>query len=190
MKPVLTLYFLALLPLCFTSCNQKTKTERLKRIDSLGVFLNHVGEVVAAFDSAEVTSRVQEIDKNSLWVFDNVTDTLDSKPGIAFGDYIRTKKFFGKAMDRYRVVKRELAFSTAQLANLREDVENGFYTNEEFRGHFKSEAESVAKLTAAADELTSKYETADGQYQRVKPQVASLLDSIKSVIYASKPHRP
>lgn len=181
------LLFALLLSFTFTSCNQKVKNERLARIDSLGIFLNHVNEVISTVDSNLIENRMAEIDRTADWVFDNVTDTLKRVPGLAMGDYFRSRKFFGKAKDRYNNVKRELQYSEQQLASLRRDVTENFYSEEEFSGYFNSEAEAIEKLTAAADELQSSYESVNTQYQRVKPIVTETIDSIKSVIYASEP---
>lgn len=173
--------------LALGACNQQVKRERMQQIDSLGTHLNHVREIVESIDSQQIAGRMTEIDNNSMWVFDNITDTLPREPGLAFGDYLRTKKFFNKALDRYTQVKRELIFSEKQLATLRTDVQNSFYADEEFMNYFNTESESIAKLTAAADDLQVKYQNVNTQYTQIKPRVTALLDSIKSVIYASEP---
>lgn len=170
-----------------TSCNQKIKNERLARIDSLGIHLNHVREVVESVDSTMMENRIAEIGRTSSWVFDNVTDTLDRIPGLAIGDFFRARKFFGKALDRFRNVKKELHYSEKQLVHLRTDVTKNFYSEEEFDGYFSTEAQAIKRLTEAADELQANYESVNAQYQRVKPVVTHTIDSIKSVIYGSEP---
>jgi len=187
MKQAVAINLIVISAVIFGACNQGVKKERLKQLDSLGTHLNHVREIVESVDSQQVANRLTEIDKNSMWVFDNINDTLSRKPGMAFGDYLRTKKFFGKALDRYHLVNKELRFSEMQLANLRADVQNNLYTDEEFENYLESESESIERLSEASEELEASYGSVNAQYERVKPQVTTLLDSIKSVIYASEP---
>lgn len=170
-----------------TSCNQAVKQERVTRIDSLGVHLNYVGEVLNDVDSQMIWNRISDVDQTSAWVYDNVTDTLERKAGLTFGDFVRSKKYLTQALTRYGEVGRELRYSERQLATLRKDVENSFYSEEEFAGYFRAESRSVAKLVEATDELKTKYELSDEKYVRLKPQVKAIVDSIQSVIYANEP---
>ena len=170
-----------------TSCNNEIKESRLRQIDSLGSYLNHVREVVASVDSQMIENRIQQMEQTGSWVLDNLTDTLDPEPGIVLGDHLRCQKFYKKALVRYRQVKSELVFSEAQLATLRTDVKNSFYSEEEFTGYFQTEAESLDRLVKATDELEGTYESVNVAFERTKPDVTSLLDSIKSVIYSSEP---
>ena len=170
-----------------TSCNNDIKESRLRQIDSLGTHLNHVREVVGAVDSQMIVNRIQQMEETGSWVLDNLTDTLDPESGIILGDHLRCQKFYKKAILRYGQVKSELEFSEKQLATLRTDVKNSFYSEEEFTGYFKAEAESLDRLVKATDELEGTYESVNVSFERTKPGVTSLLDSIKSVIYSSEP---
>ncbi|NQV54097.1 MAG: hypothetical protein HQ500_13005 [Flavobacteriales bacterium] len=166
------------------SCNQQVKEERLQRVDSLGIHLNFVAETLHDFDSVMLMNRIGDVDRTSTWVYDNVTDTLDRKPGIAFGDFQRTKKYLTQALTRYGEVSRELRYSEQQLENLRKDVKESFYSEAEFAGYFKTESRSIGNLVNATDELKEKYDSSNGQYTALKPMLNEIVDSIKSVIYA------
>lgn len=181
------LFFGLLSAVLFSACNSEVKKERLQRIDSLGVHLNYVNETLEEVDSAMLQNRINEIRKTSDWVYDNITDTLPKKPGLAFGDYLRTNKYLGQALSRYDEVKRELNYSERQVKTLRTDVENNFYSEEEFEGYFRTEAESVASLVSATDELKSRYDYSKERYNKFKPVVKDMVDSLKNVIYGSEP---
>lgn len=169
------------------SCNQQVKEERLKRIDSLGIHLNYVSESLSEIDSALLTNRINDIERTSTWIYDNVTDTLDRSPGLAFGDFIRSKKYLNQSVGRFGEVSSELRYSEKQLENLRRDIKENFYSDEEFEGYFKTESRSIANLVGAVDELKNKYVSSNDQYMRLKPRITKIVDSIKSVIYASEP---
>lgn len=177
------------LMLALSSCNNQVEKERLSKIDSLGTHLNHVREVVTAVDSALIVRRLDEMNHTGEWLLDNLTDTLDRQTGLVVGDYLRCQKFYRKSMDRYKLVRNELEYSEKQLQNLRTDVKNSFYSEEEFKGYFETEATSVERLVNATDELEGTYEAVNQQYQKFKPSVTEILDSIKSVIYSSEPAR-
>ena len=117
MKRFFAIPFVALIiAASLMSCNRQQQAERIQQIDSLGAFLNHVSEVVQAVDSTQIEKRLLEMTTTGAWVFENITDTLDRESGLQFGDYMRCQKFYGKALQRYIQVKKELRFSEAQLA--------------------------------------------------------------------------
>ncbi|MEZ4720449.1 MAG: hypothetical protein R2813_01065 [Flavobacteriales bacterium] len=180
-------FILLLAATSLTSCNQEIKEERLKRIDSLGTHLNHVSEVIASVDSAMIQSRLDEMDRNANWLNDNINGEIKLPTAIKFGDYMRCQKFYGKALNRYRKVKSELQYSEKQMETLRKDVKNSFYSDEEFEGYFRTEAEAIKSLIEATDELEGSYDAVNEQYMKTKPAATSILDSIKSVIYSSEP---
>jgi hypothetical protein len=179
--------FLLVLLISLSSCNQKIKEARLAQIDSLGTHLNHVHEVVNSVDTNLIVNRMSEITRNGDWLLENITDTLAAKPGIELGDYLRSKKFYGKAFSKYGEVKAELIYSEKQLTALRNDVKNKFYSDEEFGGYFRTEAESIKALVAATDNLENSYGSLNEQYQFSKPRITGILDSIKNIVYSSEP---
>ena len=187
MKPIAFILTLLAMATSLVSCNEQVKEERIQRIDSLGIHLNYVDESLQDMDSVLLVNRTTEIDNTSSWVYDNITDTLDRVPGLTFGDYMRTKKYLGQSLERYDQVQRELRYSSKQLKSLREDVLNSFYSEEEFSGYFNTEAQSVKRLVDATDELKEKYQMSNDRYTKFKPKVNAIVDSIKAVIYDSKP---
>jgi hypothetical protein len=96
-----------ILSVSLSSCNNKVKEERGKRIDSLGIHLNHVEDVLKTVDTIALTNWNSQIGQVESWLWDNVEDTLDLKSGIVIGDFLRTKKYIGKVESRYRDVKKE-----------------------------------------------------------------------------------
>jgi len=170
-----------------TSCNQQVKEERIKRIDSLGVHLNYVNESLEQIDSVLLSNRIADIERNGDWLYENITDTLKREPGLAFADFLRSKKYFNRTLSRYNEVKAELAYSEAQLATLRNDVQNSFYSDEEFAGYFGTESASVSELVNTADNLTSSYESTNAQFDQLKPRITEIVDSIKTIIYDDMP---
>lgn len=179
----------ALSLITFSSCNMQVKKERLEKIDSLGVHLNYVGEQLQSLDEQLLENRRSEIDHLSTWVWDNVEDTLPKKQGLAFGDLMRTTKYIKKAQSQYNEVSDEYNYSQEQLKTLRKDVENSFYSEEEFKGYFQTEARSIDALVKASDELKSNYDYSNSRYEKYKPTVDGLVDSIKAVIYSDEPVR-
>lgn len=173
----------------FSSCNMQVKKERIEKIDSLGVHLNYVQEQIDQVDPDLVEQRISEINHLSTWVWDNVKDTLPKTQGLAFGDLMRTTKYLKKTQSYYMEVSQEYSYSQDQLSSLRKDVENSFYSEEEFKGYFKTEARSIAALVEATDKLVSSYESSNGRYQTYKPTVDGMVDSIKAVIYSDEPIR-
>ena len=187
MKPIAVILYITILAISFTSCNSGVKKERNERIDSLGIHLNYVEETLSQLDSVLIENRLADIKETSLWLADNVTDTLNKKAGLAVSDFMRSRKFIGQAQSRYHEVSKELRYSKKQLESLRADVKNSFFSDEEFRGYFKTESQSIAKLVSATDELKEKYEMSNGFFAKQKPVVKEAIDSIKSIIYGSEP---
>lgn len=185
--PVFSLFLAILVTL--SSCNQAVKEERLQKIDSLNVHLNYVFSSVEKIDPQLLDNRITEIDQMSSWVWENVEDTLPKKPGMAMGDLIRTNKYLKQSRSRYNDVLKEAGYSKEQLEALKKDVENSFYSDEEFKGYFNTEAQSVAELVKATDELNYKYEYSSARYEKNKPIVDVMIDSIKAVIYSNEPIR-
>ena len=177
MKLIDAILYIAILAGSLSSCNSGVKKERNQRIDSLGIHLNYVEETLAQLDSVLIENRL----------VDNVTDTLNRKAGIAVGDFIRSGKFLDQAKSRYHEVSKELRFSKKQLETLRADVKKNFYSEEEFRGYFNTEAQSISKLVSATDELKEKYEKSNEFFARQKPLVKEAVDSVKAIIYGAEP---
>lgn len=187
MKTIAAILFVPALLLSITSCNSTVKKERLQRIDSLGIHLNYVEETLSQLDSVLIDNRITDINQTSSWLLDNATDTLNRKSGIAIGDYLRSAKYLGQAKARYAEVSKELRYSKKQLDMLRADVKGSFYSAEEFRGYFNTEAQSIAKLISATDELKEKYQTSNEFFENNKPLAKQAIDSIKAIIYGSEP---
>lgn len=188
MKRIYSISFLMLVIIStMSSCNQKQQAQRIQQIDSLGAFLNHVGEVVESIDSAQIEKRLVEMSASGAWVFENISDTLDRKSGLQFGDYMRCQKFYGKALQRYVQVKKELKFSETQLATLRLDVKNNLFSDNEFNGYLKTEAISIENLVKASEELQNGYTSANAQFESTKPAVNHLIDSVKSITHSPVP---
>ena len=187
MKLIDAILYIAILAGSLSSCNSGVKKERNQRIDSLGIHLNYVEETLAQLDSVLIEIRLVDINQTSSWLSDNVTDTLYRKAGIAAGDFIRSGKFLDQAKSRYHEVSKELRFSKKQLETLRADVKKNFYSEEEFRGYFNTEAQSISKLVSATDELKEKYEKSNEFFARQKPLVKEAVDSVKAIIYGAEP---
>ena len=181
--------FITLLSVSLIGCNSQVKKGRMQKIDSLGIHLNYVHEVLDGIDSQLIQNRIVEINQTSAWVWDNVTDTLDREPGMAFGDYMRTGKYWRQSADRCRMVSKEYRFSVAQLKTLKEDVQHSFYSDEEFKGYFHTESQSIASLVKASDELVEKYQMSTSRHERFKPRVEQIVDSIKSVVLSRELRR-
>jgi hypothetical protein len=183
--PILTTIVLGIFTL--SSCNHAVKEERIQKIDSLNVHLNYVLSSIDKIDPQLLENRIAEIDQLSNWLWENVADTLPKKPGMAMGDLIRTNKYLKQSLSRYNDITKESSYSRDQLAALKKDVENSFYSDEEFSGYFSTEASSITELVKATDELNYKYEYSTGRYEKNKPLVDSMIDSIKAVIYSNEP---
>jgi hypothetical protein len=187
MKQIAFIFSIIALAASLGSCNTKVKEERSQRIDSLGIHLNHVEEVLAQVDTVALRNWASTIKQTEIWLWDNIEDTLEARPGIVLGDFFRTNKFIGKVGSRYRDVKKEAAYSKTQIATLREDVKNNFYSEEEFRGYFSAEADAIAKLIEACDELENGNDLLQTRYKTIYPEATAVIDSIKAVIYDPKP---
>ncbi|MBT3648271.1 MAG: hypothetical protein HN542_08540 [Flavobacteriales bacterium] len=190
MKAIAYISGILAISLLATSCDRKVKEERLQRIDSLEIHLQNSSEVLGQLDSMLIVNRLADIDRTGLWIYDNVTDTLERQPGIAFGDFMRTKKYYNQALTRYVSVSTEISYSEVQLQSLRSDVKNSFYSEQEFKGFFNAEAASIAKVVEATYELEEKYEFSNDRYAKFKPVVNSMVDSIKAIIYAPESVNP
>jgi hypothetical protein len=176
-----------ILSVSLSSCNNKVKEERGKRIDSLGIHLNHVEDVLKTVDTIALTNWNSQIGQVESWLWDNVEDTLDLKSGIVIGDFLRTKKYIGKVESRYRDVKKETKYASKQLASLREDVKNNFYSEEEFKGYFGTESAAIDELVKAGDQLEVANGSLVERYKLIYPEATQIIDSIKTVIYGDKP---
>lgn len=186
MKQVI--FFSALiLSVSLSSCNNKVKEERGKRIDSLGIHLNHVEDVLKTVDTVALVNWKSKISQTETWLWDNVEDTLDAQPGLIIGDFLRTKKFIGKVESRYKDVRKEASYASKQLATLREDVKNNFYSEEEFRGYFSTESAAIDELVKAGDQLEVANNSLVERYQLIYPRATHIMDSIKTVLYDDKP---
>jgi len=189
MRTAMSISAIATLFLAF-SCNTRQLAEQTKEIDSLGVHLNRVREIVEGFDSAKVDAQMKEIEQFGNWLFENVTDTLDPKDGLLLGDFMRSKKYMSKTMSSYQVIKRELAYSEKQLNSFRKDVSNGLIADEDYSKHFQTESSAIAALADAAEQLESEFKSNNEQFAKRQPLVTAFIDSVKSVIYSSSPIVP
>lgn len=189
MRTAISISAIATLFLAF-SCNTRQLAEQSKEIDSLGVHLNRVSEIVEGFDSAKVDAQIKEIEQFGNWLFENVTDTLEPKNGLLLGDFMRSKKYMSKTMSSYQVIKRELAYSEKQLNSFRMDVSNGLIADEDYAKHFQTESSAIAALSEAAEQLESEFKSNQEQFAKRQPFVTAFVDSVKSVIYSSSPVVP
>ena len=169
------------------SCDARHKSERLAKIEKLGVELNQVAEFLNEVDSASMAQKIQSSDAKVNWIYENITDTLDRKNGIALGDYMGLNKTMSSTLNGYSQVKREYKYSESQLKSLRKDVENGFFTEEEFEANFETEEEAAERLNEAIEQLEHNLAQINNGYDKLDPIVSSYVDSVKSIILSPKP---
>lgn len=169
------------------SCDARHKTERLAKIDKLGVELNRVAEFLNEVDSSSIALRIDDSEKNVNWIYENITDTLDRKNGIALGDYMGLNKTMRSTLMGYSQVKSEFRYSQNQVKSLRQDVENGFFTEEEFEKNFETEEEAVERLSEAVEQLENNMIKINSGYDRLNPIISAFVDSVKAVILSPKP---
>lgn len=189
MKRIFLISFAASLATLVVSCDTQVKEKRMARIDSLGIHLNHVEDVLAMVDTVALENWKSHISTEETWLWDNATDTLDPQPAILVGDLFRTKKYIGKVQARYSEVKKEAAYAKKQIATLREDVKNSFYSKEEFEGYFITEADAMEKLAKAADDLENANGSLVERYKKILPQATLVLDSIRNAVYDPTPRK-
>lgn len=182
-----SIFILLCLAGLLSSCNEQIKKERLQRIDSLEAYLPAIQTILKQVDSARIERQLSDIKKTQDWIFDNVEDTIPKRAGMSIADYMRSEKYLSQSLSRYNGVRKELVYTKAQILTLREDVKKSFYSDEEFEGYFKAEAEAVAKLNEAAGELATKHETISESHKKLHAATTEAIDSIKSVLFSDQP---
>lgn len=165
-----------------SACQHADVEKRTRSIDSLQIVMAGVNETMARVDSTALAGAVADIDERGPWIFENLTDTLNRKPGIALGDFMRSKKFFERVLGSRNTVVSEIRLCHSQLEILEKDVENGFFTDSEFQGYLKAEAKAITDLEEAVQKLETNYLKGYSTYKSAQPDVHALHDSLRRVV--------
>lgn len=158
----------------FSSCNTLSWKSPETKVKELEDFL----EVSTASFHKVDTIRLQE-------KYDSVNENIeelkklnmnDSLP--VFTDFKILKEALMEFMKARPVLGEELDFCKLQLTNLKSDVANGYFDNEEFEKHLNIEKKAVDKICAKIDIYYSGFINIKTKYKKSNSEVNILIDSL------------
>jgi hypothetical protein len=161
--------FALLLVSALMACNSEVRQNRLKRIEALEHQLGEADAHLQTVDTAMAQKRLKEINAINEWVFEHQRDTLHKRVGLPLSDILRSKKYFERSIIQSKVAFGAVNTCRTQLSALRRDVENDFYTDDEFIGYYDTEAKAVAVAITEAGNLRRDMPRQRNTLTRISP---------------------
>lgn len=128
----------------FSSCKNAFEKE-IGEVENLLSQVNEIEKSLLLVDTAKVFSTKRQMEKDLLAI--NATnDTLTKEEAFKIDELFSSKKRIFRLAENYTDFLGQIDFSKNQLKNLKQDLENGLVTKENFTKHFDEEQNAVLEL--------------------------------------------
>lgn len=173
---------LLLIPLIlfsFSCTNQEEIEKQVDKIDSLQTMLDHTKSVFEQVDSAQINKYLTQVRKQTK-EFTSL-DSVDKKSAVTISRYLYMRKTLERQyVHNYKDFKKDIKYSSEQLANLKKDVVNGKVDKTDFDKYISAEDSAIVELSSAVDYSMQGVMTAVLKYKELHEEIDHLLDSLKA----------
>jgi len=161
----------------FTACKNEMSKE-IGEVDGLITMVNEIEKTVLSVDTAKAFQAKRQI-SNDLQLIENLGDTLDKESAFILDDYYSGKKRLYRFYNNYKDFIVQIDYSKKQLDNLKQDLNNGIVTKENFKEYYMLEHASLMDLNSKVNKSVGGIEEAIQKMELKRPDILNLFEELK-----------
>jgi hypothetical protein len=162
------------------ACGPNIPQEKMDELSALDQRLDSVILLVESVDSARAVNAVGTFEKNLKIIQYELKDTFPRETAFFVDSYYRLKKALRNFAKDYNTLSSEIVISKRQLANLRNDAENGLVEEQQFNDYLVLEKENIDKLEEVSESIIIPMQKALPLFEEKNPRIDSLIQAYKA----------
>ncbi len=162
----------------FSSCKNAFEKE-ISEVENLLTDVNEIEKSLLAVDTAKVFSTKRQMEKD-LQEINKIKDTLTREEAFRIDELFSSKKRIFKLSEKYADFLGQIDFSKKQLMNLKQDLENGLMTKEDFAKNFSVEQTSVTELKNKIGKRVDGLDVELEKFRLFRPDIEEFIANRKS----------
>lgn len=178
LKNIALITLLSISSICLFSC-QEDYTNEIGHVDGLIKILDSSEEVLHNVDTAtlfEMTIFVKE----SIAKIQSKNDTLTKEAALEADQFIgRLKSLYGLSKN-YKKYQKEIDLIRTQLNNLKQDLDNGIISKQQFPAYYENEQGGVININDKINHATNGMSNRLQKMKENKAAFEKLIDDPKS----------
>ncbi|PJA09593.1 MAG: hypothetical protein COX70_01390 [Flavobacteriales bacterium CG_4_10_14_0_2_um_filter_32_8] len=162
----------------FSSCKNAFEKE-LGEVEKLLAEVNETEKSLLAVDTAKVFSTKRQMEKDLLTI-NAINDTLTKAEAFKIDELFSSKKRVFRLAENYADFFGQINFSKNQLKNLKQDIENGLITKEDFAIHFVEEQNAVSELKKKISKRVDGLDVDLEKFRLFRPAIDEFIEHRKN----------
>ena len=159
------------------ACNNPNEKE-IGEVDALIGKIVQTEKSLLSVDTSKVFGTKRLLEKD-LAEFNKIGDTLTKEEAFRAEDIFGSKKKFYRLTTRYPKFISQIEMSKKQLANLKQDLENGLIKKENYSNYYAQEENAINELDVQINKLVVNIDVVVDKYKNDRPNLLNLIEELK-----------
>ncbi len=172
-KHVLILFTLLL---GFVACKNAYEKE-IGEVEGLITMVDELEKAVLSVDTSKAFAAKRKMAMD-IKAIDNLNDTLDRETAFRLDELFKDKKVIFRFNTNYTSILDQIEYTKKQLADLKQDLNNGLITKEEFDTYYAIEHSSIMDLNTQINKSVAGVEEAVQAYELFKGDIDKLINDL------------
>jgi hypothetical protein len=162
-----------------SSCTKNLTEEQNQKLNALGLQLDSTLSSLNEIDSAKTFDSSENYFENLNFIQNEMTDTIDRETTFFIDKYYSLRKDFKLFKTNYSKVRKEIAVTRTQLANLKHDGDNGLLQEGQFDKYYHLESNNIILIMETVNGVTKAVEQILPAYEKMNTKIDSIVNSSK-----------
>jgi len=158
------------------ACNPNEK--EIAEVNDLMTVVEETEHSLFSIDTAKVFAVKKQMELD-LKDFNTVNDTLSKEEAFMLGDIFASKKKLFRLEENFFRLMNEIEVSKKQLNDMRQDLESGVMSKEDFKKNFAIENTAIMNLGSQINKSVSGIEVAVQKFELDRPDLLKFLEKRK-----------
>jgi len=172
------LLILLIIGIGFNSCKNAYEKE-IGEIEGLVSIINEAEKNLLSLDTAKVFAAKRQMQKD-LRLIENSHDTLTKDESFRLDDLFSCKKRLYRLTGNYSKYVGQINFSKKQLADIKQDMENGLMSIEEFKKNLSIERNFVIDLNMQINKEVNGLDVQIEKLKLFRPEIEEIINRNKT----------
>ena len=159
-----------------TACSDKYEREN-QLLDSLDMSLE-ASEARLELEMDVIKKRILELQEQQSGIIEHHQDTFSYELAQKMGKQRALLKLYKRSVSDHSFFAEELPLLRTQVANLREDLNNGLLDKAQFKEYYQKERNDIAQLEWNTEALKRDLYQMEPVYQRLAPELDLVLENL------------
>lgn len=174
------LAFISLFCLSMVACTKGLSDEQNDKLSQLQIRLDSTLNLLESIDTAKSNASYKHFFENINYIQNEISDTIPTEMAMFLDDYYSLRKAFLMFGREYSDIINEFMITKKQLTDLKHDGDAGILEEGQFEKYYHLEANNLVLAEEKANEVLYAIETIQPMYDKMNPEIDSVLAIYKS----------